>query len=142
MPKAAVPTGPTSGRSAQTNALIIMRQSAMHFSEGDVDQDGTMDFKEFVGTIPPSVREQTPVATLREWFAMIDTDGSGAVTRDEHMRWSLSVATIASGTGIEKAFRRYDREFVAPAHEPRGIQQVAESSAGGSHRACAAALAT
>ena len=54
--------------------------------------------------------EENSLETLRTWFDMMDLDGSGVVSRDEHMRWSLNAATMASGAGIEKVFQRYDRD--------------------------------
>ena len=108
--KAATPHGPAANRSAESNALVLMRQHSMHFSEADANDNGELDFEEFMASIPAHVRAKETEETMGRWFAMLDIDGSGTVSRDEFMRWSLNAAMSASGAGVEKVFARYDRD--------------------------------
>lgn len=97
-------------RTNEANAMINIRQHSMHFSLADVNGDDTMDYDEFVESMPAHVRASNSPEQLRTWFEMIDLDGSGQVSRDEHLKWSLNAATMASGAGVEKIFQRYDRD--------------------------------
>ena len=97
-------------RTKEENAVVLMRQHAMHFAETDVNDDGGLSFDEFVSSVPLPVRRSTPPSELRAWFELLDQDGNGTVSREEHLRWSLSAAKLASGSGIEKIFARYDRD--------------------------------
>jgi Ca2+-binding EF-hand superfamily protein len=47
---------------------------------------------------------------IKGWFKMLDRDGSGRIDREEHLRWSLNAAALASGADIRKAFAKYDRD--------------------------------
>ena len=97
-------------RTSEQRAMILIRQHSMHFNEADTNNDNTMDYEEFVKSLPQHVRDSTPPDQLRTWFDMMDLDGSGEISRDEHLKWSLNAATVASGAGIEKVFQRYDRD--------------------------------
>ena len=88
----------------------MMRQHAMFFSEADANDDGQLDYDEFVAAIPAHVRSKRTAEELRSWFELLDEDGTGSVGRDEHLAWALNAASLASGAGVQKVFRRYDRD--------------------------------
>ena len=49
--------------------------------EADEDDDGTLSWDEFLASVPLHVRNQTPESEIREWFGMLDADGSDTVSR-------------------------------------------------------------
>jgi Ca2+-binding EF-hand superfamily protein len=96
------------GRRNEDNAVILMRQHQMMFQEADINRDGRLDFSEFEASIPDKVKKMHTAAEMREWFDMLDHDKNGEVSRDEHLRWSLNAAALASGAGLKDVFARYD----------------------------------
>ena len=89
---------------------IMMRQHTMSFMEADLNGDGCIDEAEFMLALPDHVKQKHTEAEMKGWFKMLDRNGNGMVDRDEHLRWALNAASIASGAGIGKAFAKYDRD--------------------------------
>lgn len=101
---------PVAVRGNDETARALMRKHAMLTCEADTDGDGRLSFDEFVNSVPEHVRRMRSPEELKAWFGLIDTDGSGMVTMDEFFSWSLSAASLASGSGVIKAFERYDTD--------------------------------
>lgn len=89
-------------------AHAFMRKHDLFFGRADTDGDGRLSFDEFLGAIPERVRQMHSLSEIQAWFNLIDTDKSGFVSMEEFFRWSLSAASISSGSGIVQAFQRYD----------------------------------
>ena len=85
---------------------MLARQHSMFFTEADANNDGVLDFNEFVAALPEGIRQSTPNAELERLFQVLDKDGSGSISRDEHVLWTLSAAQRMSGSGIEKILQR------------------------------------
>ena len=89
---------------------IMMRQHNMNFMEADLNNDGVIDEYEFFMALPVHVKKAHTEEEIKGWFKMLDRDGSGRIDREEHLRWSLNAAALASGADIRKAFAKYDRD--------------------------------
>ena len=94
---------------SEQTARVLMRQHAMYFIEADTDQDGLIDCHEFVSTLPVHVVRSTNHSTLLAWFDLLDVDNDGKISRHDYLRWSFSAASIASGSGLHKLFKKFDR---------------------------------
>ena len=102
--------GQSKARSNVENSHILLRQYNMHFQEADANSDGELDFDEFEAALPKTVREKHSRKEIRRWFQMIDDDGNGKVSLDEHFAWALNAAALSSGAGVKKIFAKYDRD--------------------------------
>lgn len=56
-----------------------MRRFVMEFQEADLDENGQLDFSEWVGMLPEPTRQTRTEKELRVWFDLIDRNGNGAV---------------------------------------------------------------
>ena len=102
--------GQSKARSNVENSHILLRQYNMHFQEADANSDGELDFDEFEAALPETVREKHSRKEIRRWFQMIDDDGNGKISLDEHFAWALNAAALSSGAGVKKIFAKYDRD--------------------------------
>ena len=71
---------------------------------------GVIDEEEFHQAIPAHVRAKHSPEEISSWFQMLDNNGNGSISRDEHLRWSLNAAALQSGASIKNVFERYDRD--------------------------------
>ena len=83
----------------------------------DTNGDAELSYEEFVNVIPKQTREKHEDASLKEIFDLADTDGNGAISREEFFFWALNWAFESSGgshkggaatEGIRAVFRTYD----------------------------------
>ena len=82
----------------------------MSFADADANDDGVIEYDEFVAAMPAKVREKHTEEQMRSWFAMLDRDKGGKISRDEHLRWALNAAALTTGAHITEVFSRYDRD--------------------------------
>ena len=97
-------------RSKAADFKVQVRQHEMSFVEADLNDDGFIDELEFNLAIPEHVRRKHGDEAISSWFKLLDTNGSGAISRDEHLRWSLNAAALTSGASIQEVFEKYDRD--------------------------------
>jgi hypothetical protein len=91
-------------------ARVAMAQYGLFFDGSDVGGHEELSFADFVVGLPSHLRDRRPLSQLREWFAMIDTDGSGTVSLHEFFRWSLRAASAVSGRGLIQHLEAFDRD--------------------------------
>jgi len=75
----------------------------------NLGDDQKLDFNEFRQQIPEHTRANHDEEEMRETFDLIDSDGSGCVSRGEFFFWSLRWM-VHSGevAGLERNFSRFD----------------------------------
>ena len=94
------------GRDRANKFSVAMRKHSMAFAEADLNDDGFIDLEEFVSALPRTVREKHTETEIASWFKMLDRDGGGRISRDEHLRWSLNAAALTTGAPIKEVFSR------------------------------------
>ena len=87
-----------------------MAEQAAAFTDADKDADNMLDFEEFVSILPARTRATHTEASLRDWFSMLDTDGSGKVDMSEFFLFTVQTAAWRAGTGISALFNTYDQD--------------------------------
>ena len=90
--------------------ISMIRQSKMFFSEADTNHDNELDFDEYEQGLPENIKRNHSAAQIREWFDLVDKDGSGRITMDEFFLWSLGAASVHSGKTIKNIFMKYDTD--------------------------------
>ena len=74
----------------------------------DANNDGILDFGDYLTMLPEHVRSTHPEEKLKLWF-MADTNGKGTISRKDFFLWSLTTASRKfSGDGLLGIFQRYD----------------------------------
>ena len=91
--------------------VSILQSAASAFFRADGNADTKLDFEEFCTSIPPDIAKHTCRDTLREIFDLADTNHDGEIDREEYFMWTLrwTSAHAGVGSGVEDAFRRYDK---------------------------------
>lgn len=88
----------------------MMRQHTMQFQEADTDGNAELDFEEWRTMLPEVTVRTRHDDELREWFDLIDKDGSGAIGWDEFFKWAFSLSASATGMGLMAVFKQYDKD--------------------------------
>ena len=99
---------------AAAQATNVAREAALAFLEADANNDGQLEWDEFVNAIQrlrskglgeaPSAEDKYE---LRKLFNSIDSNGSGHIEMDEYFLFTLDVAA-QQGCGLETIFQKYD----------------------------------
>jgi len=87
-----------------------MQKHSTFFHEADGDGDQQLSFSEFVDALPSHLRQTRPLAELKDWFRLVDADGSGTISLQEWFAWSLSATSATTGAGVVNIFQAYDAD--------------------------------
>ena len=90
-----------------SDADAFVRHVQMFFQEADVNEDHELDWEEFYDALPFRVKEGHPQETIRSWFDTADLDRNGKVSLGEFVHWSLTAASLVTGTAVTKLFGRH-----------------------------------
>ena len=97
---------PTKSRGAALRHEVSQQAMSMH--RVDTDQDGLLNFEEFLNLFPPTTRARRPDSELRLLFDAIDIDGNGTIKGAEFFLYALRFAQKMLAGRLEDAFMKFD----------------------------------
>ena len=77
-------------------------------NEVDIDGNGTIDFKEFLGLMARKMRDSDSEEELIEAFKVFDRDGNGLISADELLNVMTSLGENATMEEIEELIKESD----------------------------------
>ena len=77
-------------------------------NEVDIDGNGTIDFKEFIGIMARKMRDSDSEEELIEAFKIFDRDGNGLISADELLHVMVSLGENTNTEEIEELIKEAD----------------------------------
>ena len=77
-------------------------------NEVDIDGNGTIDFKEFLGIMVRKMRDSDSEEELIEAFKIFDKDGNGLISQDELLNVMLTLGENTNKEEIEDLMKEVD----------------------------------
>ena len=77
-------------------------------NEVDIDGNGTIDFKEFIGIMARKMRDSDSEEELIEAFKIFDRDGNGLISADELLHVMVSLGENTNLEEIEELIKEAD----------------------------------
>jgi Ca2+-binding EF-hand superfamily protein len=91
------------------DSAALIRQYQAFFQEADVNEDHELDWDEFYDALPSHVKQSHSQETIRSWFDTADLDMNGKVSLGEFVQWSLTAASLVTGSAVTQVFSRHSR---------------------------------
>jgi calmodulin len=79
-------------------------------NEVDVDQNGSIDFKEFLDMMTRKGKSHDPEQELRDAFAVFDRDGTGTISREELRHVMKSIGEQLTEAEIDEMIKLADKD--------------------------------
>ena len=79
-------------------------------NEVDIDGNGTIDFREFLGIMTKKLKETDSEDELIEVFKIFDSDGNGLINSNELLNVMVTLGENANKTDIEELIKEVDHD--------------------------------
>ena len=79
-------------------------------NEVDIDGNGTIDFREFLGIMTKKLKETDSEDELIEVFKIFDSDGNGLINSNELLNVMVTLGENANKTEIEELIKEVDHD--------------------------------